>query len=301
MTRSGLAAALAHDVGPRTYQQLCAEKSEGTARRAISTGVVVRLLPDQYCLALHAESWSMRARAAVAWAGPAAALSGLAALGAYRYAPLPIDGIDIVVPAGAHRPGPGWLRVRSLTVPFTTAVWAPRTAMVRPSLALALAYGHVDPRYRAQLVHGAVREGLVDPREMESTIATLPRLAARKELRVRLARIAAGAESYLEERGMADVFRGDQFADLVFQHRVRVRDERFRIDAVDLPTLTAFELDGKEGHAGEASRQANVTRDGLLASLGYLTVRFTFKDVTTRPEWCRDLALEVIASRRNGR
>lgn len=240
----------------------------------------------------------MRSRAAVAWAGSGAALSGLAALAAWGFAPRPPEVIDVVVPAGAHRSGPEWLRVRSLSVPYQHHTWAPKTALVSPSLALILAYGTVPERDRAQLVYGAARARLVDAARLEHTLAGLPHVAARASLATRIARLEAGAESYLEERGMAKVFRGQAFDDLVFQHRLRVRGIPFRLDALHVPTLTAFELDGGT-HDEPDVRQRDVTRDGLIATLGYLTVRYTYNDVTSRPGWCRELAREVIATRAN--
>ena len=288
---------MAHDVGPRTHVQLCGLASRLTVERAIARGAVVRLLPNQYCLAVHAQSWHMRARAAVAWGGQGAALSGLAALAAYGFAPWPVDVIDLVVPQGRHKSGPSWLRVRSMSTPFDTRVWVPSTAIVEPSLAVVIAHGLSAPNRRAQLVHGAIRTRLVDVQRLEGELKREGRLRGRKELTHRLALVRKGAESYLEEQGMAHVFRGAEFAGLIFQHAMVVEGKAYRVDAYDPATQTAFELDGYADHGGKEHRQRDVTRDAMLATVGVLTVRFTYEDITLRAGWCQAVVRAVLAQR----
>ena len=255
------------------------------------------MLPNQYCLAEQAESWAMRARAAVAWAGPGAALSGLAALAAWGYAPLPIELIEVLVPPGGHRRGPTWLQVRTLSAPIRSSVWSPATSIVTPSLALVMAYGSIPARDRATFVHGTVRARIVDARELGAELARLPRVAGRAELAQRTALIAKGAESYLEERGMADIFRGAGFADVLFQHKIVARGFKYRLDVFHPPSRTAFEMDSAGHHGSERARQYDVARDATLATLGVLTVRYTYQDIIQRPGWCRDTAREVIEAR----
>ena len=55
---------------PFTYAALCAVASRHGVGRAIQRGEIVRVLPDLYASAVHADSWAVRARAAIAWAGP---------------------------------------------------------------------------------------------------------------------------------------------------------------------------------------------------------------------------------------
>jgi very-short-patch-repair endonuclease len=301
MAGTKLQRALECDSTPRTYAQLREVVSEHTIAAAQATGELTRILPDQYCLSLHAESWAMRARAAVRWGGKGAALSGLAGLAAWRFAPVPVETVQIVVPAWHHRTGPPWLRVRSLTMPFGTSTWSPGTALSSPALSLVLAYGTLPSPHRSEVLYGAIRAGLTTAKESLDLSKGLTRIPAKRELVSRLANIAAGAESYLEERAMGDVCTGPEFADIVFQHRVRVRGRSFRIDAFHPPTLTAIEFDGKERHEKPEHRLADIERDALLSSIGLVTVRFPYKDVTERPSWCRDLILDVLSHRTNCR
>ena len=299
MRPTAILRALAADVGPRTYRGLREVANQQTIRRALAAGDLTRLVADQYCLTLHAESWIMRSRAAVEWAGPGAALTGAAALAAYRYAPLPIDLIQVAVPAGGHKTGPRWIRVRSLTMPFTTATWTPKTQLTGTPLAMLLGYGTITPRRRASFLHGAIHEGIVTGKEVNDLARTLTRIPAKQELQRRLEYIAAGAESYLEERGMANIFFGPECDEVVFQHRVRVRGQSFRIDAFHPPSMTAFELDGDSTHDEQPDRKRDLRRDALLATIGMATVRFARESVLEVPEWCRGVVLETMASRTN--
>jgi len=241
----------------------------------------------------------MRSRAAVEWAGPSAALSGLAGLAAFRYAPVPVDTIQVVVAAGRHRQGPAWIKVRSLTMPFATATWSPVTQMTLPNLSLVLGYGAVPARHRASFVHGAVRAGIVNAEAALALTKSLTRIPSKRELVDRLTLIAAGAESYLEERGMSTIFSGDEFADIVLQHRVRVRGEAFRIDAFHPASMTAFELDGDGTHDEPRHRKRDIRRDALLGTIGIATVRLSREAVLENPEWCRGIVRETIDARTN--
>jgi very-short-patch-repair endonuclease len=287
--------ALKADAAPRTYRQLREALSKDGIAGGVLRGELTRLVADQYCLAVHADSWVMRSRAAVEWAGPGAALTGLAALAAYGYAPLPFELIQVAVPAGGHRTGPPWIRVRSLTMPFAKATWRPTTQLTLPALAMVLGYGHVPAQRRATFLYRAIGKGLVTPTEASEVAGVLTRIPAKKELLERLKYAHAGAESYLEERGMATIFRDVE--GIVFQHRLRVRGEGFRIDAFHLPTMTAFELDGDETHGDPVDRKRDIRRDALLATIGIQTIRFARETALENPAWCRDVALETIDTR----
>lgn len=284
-------------LAPHTYADLCAVASRHTVDREIGAGRLVRVLPNQYALAEHADSWLVRAQAAVAWAAPGAALSGPAALAAWGHVPTAPKTIDVVVPAGTHRSGPPWLRVRSLTVPYRTATWMQSTEILLPDLALVLSYGRVPTKFRAEFLYGAARAGLVTAAGLRAELARVPRISGREALVVRIASLEKGAESYLEERGMAQVFRGRAFADIIYQHWMRVRGQSYRIDAFHPSTMTAFELDGAGAHGKPESRQKDITRDAVLATAGVLTTRFTYQDVDERAAWCADIAREVLAAR----
>jgi very-short-patch-repair endonuclease len=147
------------------------------------------------------------------------------------------------------------------------------------------------------VVYVAMRSRLVSAREVLAAAETIPRVTDRRGLERRLALAARGAESFLEEHAMTRVLATKAFRGLVYQHTVRVGRARFRLDALDLSTLTAFECDGSAMHDTALAVARDKRRDALLASVGILTVRFTYSDIMNRPEWCRRVAARVMQSR----
>ncbi|MCB2413402.1 hypothetical protein LGT39_11160 [Demequina sp. TTPB684] len=297
MTMKSLRQRLLSQARPFSYSTMCAEASRQGVDGAIRRGEIVRVLPGFYAAAVYAESWAVRARAAVSWAGPAAVIAGTSALFAWEATGRVPDTVDLVLPHGSHRRPPRWLRIATVTYAVPHGLWQGDLPVALPAYAVAQAYGRARPGDRADIVFAAFRSGKVSAASMGQALARMPRVRARASLVARVAYAADGVESYLEERGLRDVFAGSTFDHLLRQHRLVVEGRRFRVDVFDPVTSTAFELDGAVAHGSLEQRQADVERDGLLAGLGILTVRFTYRDVMDRPAWCRVLALRVLAER----
>jgi very-short-patch-repair endonuclease len=279
-----------------TFDELVGMSSARKARTAIDRGEVVRLLPNAYVSALHADSFLARVDAALLWAGPNAALSGAAAMFAWGFAAHPPEVIEVVVPHADRPRPPGWIVVRRLSYrPPTTRLG--RATVVGPDLAVIFGYGALPPRDRASAFYAALRSGLTSPRALTQALDRVPRCPMRRELMRRIDAGARGAESYLEEQGLRKVFNTKEFARLARQHWARVDGERFRIDTYDPETMTAIELDGDTYHSDPEQRQRDMTRDATLATVGILTLRLSYRDITERPEWCRALVRGVIRSR----
>jgi hypothetical protein len=282
---------------PYTYAELCAAASRHGVDQAIRRREITRVLPGVYASSIHAESWSVRARAAILWGGPRALLAGASALCAWNLSESVPETAHLLLPHGAHRRPPQWLKVATVTYDVPFAWWQGDVPAALPEFAVAQAYGRAKPHERAEIVYRAFRSGAVTAESMASALQRMPRVRARASLAARVAYAADGVESFLEERGLRQVFTGAPFRHLLRQHRVVVDHRRFRLDLFDPLTLTCFELDGEATHGTVVGRQGDVARDALLAGVGILTVRFTYRDVVERPGWCRDLALEVMAQR----
>ncbi|WP_143058995.1 endonuclease domain-containing protein [Demequina mangrovi] len=270
--------------------------SERAIADAVRAGRIVRVLPDAYASSVHAESWVLRMQAALLWAGPSTVAAGSSALAAWG-ALAPPPNVSISVPWETRPRGPAWVSVRR-HVHMPERCWPPRRIpTVPPPLAVIQAHGELPSSRRAEAVYAPVREGIVTVAEIAETLAAMPRARGRRELERRLVAAEAGAESYLEEEAGTRVLRGVPFAHLLRQHWVHVDGTSYRLDTFDPATLTAFEFDGADAHSGPAARQRDAARDARIASVGILTVRFTYADVTDRPEWCRTIALGVLATR----
>ncbi|MDN4475852.1 hypothetical protein QQX09_08275 [Demequina sp. SYSU T00192] len=291
-----LATVMRRSTRAHTFAELASLSSARKARTAIARGEVVRLLPDAYVSAAHQDSFAARADAALLWAGPTAMLSGPAAMYLWGFLDEPPSTIDLLLPHPMHHQTPPWLRVRRVT-------WSPPLSRVNgmtvvgPAHAVVLGYGFLAARDRATAVHQAIRTRLVTPRSLIDTLGKVPRVRARRDLRQRLELALAGAESYLEEHGASKVFNTSEFARFVRQHRVRANGGRYRLDMFDPETLTAVELDGDASHSDPSQRQRDLRRDADLAQLGIQTIRISYRDLTTRPEWCRALVRGVLVAR----
>lgn len=126
----------------------------------------------------------------------------------------------------------------------------------------------------------------------------MPRVKRRAELARRVARIARGAESYLEEWAMIRVFNTVEFSHLIPQFKVRVNGREYRFDLYDADTRTAIELDGARFHSDVEARRRDIRRDADIASIGVLTVRFSYLDLMNRAEWCRNTLSAILEQRR---
>jgi very-short-patch-repair endonuclease len=65
----------------------------------------------------------------------------------------------------------------------------------------------------------------------------------------------------------------------------------------DAATRTAVELDGAETHGMAVQRVRDARRDARLATVGILTLRFTYGDLASRASWCREIVRRTLATR----
>ena len=267
------------------------------ARSAIDSGALVRLLPDAYVAAEHAESFLARSDAALAWSGEGAALAGASALFAWALLEEAPGRIEIAVPHGRSLQPPPWLTVRqgSYAMPTGTVDGMP---CARPAIAIAQAYGDLSAFEQSAVVLGGVARRIVTTRELRQALVTVPRIRQRRRLTCRIESAERGAESWLEETGLRDVFRPSEFDCFVRQHRIAGALGRYRLDMYDPFTRTCIELDGDSWHSGDEQRLRDIVRDADLATMGIQTVRLSRRDVVERPDWCRDVVRMVLAARR---
>ena len=288
---------LLRNPGPHSYATLVGRASRHGVRSALSSGEIVRLLPDHYALSVHAESWFVRTRAGLSWAGCSAAIDGLSALSVWGAAESP-SRAHVVVAAGKHRPTPRWLDLRSASYPVDKWLSARGDPVVAPAHAVIRAHATAAPQDRAEVVYRAFRTRIVTGTTLLAALDATPRVRDRLAFLRTIEFAKGGIESFLEERAAATVLQGRAFQGLVRQHVVRTPDGPFRLDAFDPPTLTAIEFDGDGTHASAADRLEDLRRDVAVARLGILTLRFSYRDVIDRPEWCRESVTAVLGSRR---
>ena len=118
-------------------------------------------------------------------------------------------------------------------------------------------------------------------------LARRPRLPARAELAQLLELLGAGCQSELEIWGCLNVLRAPGMPPFAQQRRIAAGGEVFLLDAAYDEVQLAVEMDAAAWHGSTQQRERDIRRDALLATVGWQTLRFGFRRLTTAPEACR--------------
>ena len=282
-----------------TWQAIESRWSRPALRAAVRSGAITRVLPGLYAATEHAVSTLTRSHAATAWVGSGSVVIGAAAASAWGLCEPPRI-ITVTAPLTMSRHTPQWLKLKRLTELPSSALWH-GCPVATPAWAIVTSYGHLRRDQADELVYRAVRRGLVTPPELSELITSLRAVKHRRSLEATIAATAAGSESFLETVGLTTVFTSKDFGGFIRQHQLVTRSVKFRLDMYEPLTRTAVELDGDEHHDGTENRLRDVRRDAILASVGILTLRLTYRDLTTRAPWCRDVVRDTLAMRADPR
>jgi very-short-patch-repair endonuclease len=122
-----------------------------------------------------------------------------------------------------------------------------------------------------------------------------PRRAALLQL---IGLLADGCQSELEIWGCRQALRADGMPPFVQQRRISVGGEAFVLDATYDEVELAVEMDGAAWHGSHEQRERDIRRDALLATIGWQTLRFGSRRLTTAPASCRREILAAYTARR---
>jgi very-short-patch-repair endonuclease len=207
----------------------------------------------------------------------------------------PDDDVHVSVPA-RRCPGQPGLRVhRVAALPPSGLTGALR--LVTPAEAVVTSWPLLPLRERRAAAIAAVRQRRAKPQQLRDRIAAHPRLAGRRELNDLVTLLASGCESELEIWGLLGVFDVPGLRHGKRQLTVRTPAGKFRVDLGYEVERVAFELDGRRYHTGRADRERDLRRDAALASINWLTVRFSWERMHDDVPGCRRDALAVLAAR----
>lgn len=261
-------------------------------------GVVV--LPDR------ADEWAVRARAASLWArGPLSHLSAVAAAG--LTAPS-VGPVHVTVPADRWPRGGKDTVVHRTTLPMGPLEGAAplRTPLAR-SLVDAWSWAHtprLNPRtaqerpLTRQLVIDCVRRRDVRVRELRRESARQRVHGGRVALGALLDLVEGGCQSELEIFGVTHVLRIPGIPAPVQQHRVFLPDGRHvDLDAAYVQAKVGVELDGWAFHNRQDARERDMGKDTALATLGWVSLRYSYRRLTSDPVGCQR-EIETVVRRR---
>jgi very-short-patch-repair endonuclease len=71
------------------------------------------------------------------------------------------------------------------------------------------------------------------------------------------------------------------------QRRIAVGGEVFLLDAASEEVQLAVEMDGAAWHGSRTQHEDDIRRDALLATVGWQTLRFGYRRLTSAPDACR--------------
>jgi very-short-patch-repair endonuclease len=273
----------------------------GRIARDLAAGRAVLALPRTLVVPGQVDL-DARLRAALAWAGPTAALSHRTALRLWDL-PAPVDDVvDVLVDHSSRRTADVADRVRlhrSRRAP--DVVRRGGLPVVSLERAVVETWGTSAVEGRRDAAIAAVRGRRTTTARLRAEVASHPRLRGRRELTDLLGLLDAGCESELEIWGFRQVFDGPAFSRWRWQVPLRTGGTSVRLDLYDEEARLAVELDGRRFHDGPAARERDVARDARLAEQGIQTLRLTARRLTDDPAGCRRQVLRVSAARREGR
>ena len=122
---------------------------------------------------------------------------------------------------------------------------------------------------------------------------------ARTRLHMALNHVAGGTRSEAERR-LTRILRAHRIRGIRANWPVALRHDAAPIARIDLAhpaTKLAIEVDGRAFHSSHEAFEHDRERQGLLAELGWLTIRFTWSMLATDPVRVAERVRSVIASR----
>lgn len=297
--RPVIRAALERSGGIVTRSELLAVVPREVVDAALRLRWLVRHLPHTYLAPETAPTDDVRARAALRHLGPGAALSHTTALNWHLRRPLPLP-LRATIDHGRRLHGAPALVVHR-RLDFATT--APQCQEVRGVLVTEPARSLVDawpllprPDRRPAAIE-VVRTGLTTPTLLGTAFAQRPNVAGRRELSTTIALLRDGVRSELEALGVLTVFDHPDLPRSTGQKRVDVAGRHFYLDRCWEEAMLAVELDGKDHHTSPVDRARDLERDRLLATRGWLVLRFTYADVVRDPAGVRRTVLAVHRQR----
>lgn len=278
-----------------TRAELRSRWTRTALEKAVTSGAATRVLPGVYAARQHVADPRVRGEALNLW-HPDGLVTGLLALHLYASdLPRP-SAVQLRVPHGFRPAAPNWLRICQGEPQYRWAYPGGVRCTV-PALALLDAWRLAPATERENLLWEALWVKVCTWRELVREVKKAPRIAGRRDLKRILGWFAAGAKSPLEVRAKYETFADARFREFAWQVDLRLASRGVTVDMLHQATKTVVELDGDKYHSTRDKRDDDRERQTLLVAAGYAVVRFGWRDVVDRPEWCRKQVLTTLASR----
>jgi very-short-patch-repair endonuclease len=265
-----------------------------TLDHELRRGRLIRLPAGGYLRPWDADLPAMQERAVITELGMPSAISHLSALRRWGLAEAPQD-VHVTVPPRRCPRRPG-LQVHR-AVQFPKVVRLDGVVTVAAADAVVGSWPLLPERERRSPAITAVRTRLIRAVDLLDARQRVPRLAGARDLDSLIRLLADGCESELELWGLTRVFDVDGLRHGKQQFVLEVSGRRYRLDLAYVDEKVAVEMDGEAYHSTREQREADRRRDAALATIGWLTLRFTTRRMHQDVGDCRRETLAVLRSR----
>ncbi|HEY4584382.1 MAG TPA: type IV toxin-antitoxin system AbiEi family antitoxin domain-containing protein [Acidimicrobiia bacterium] len=295
-TRGVIAHAIANDGVITRREALALGMPERTLDRRIEEGVLIRIAPGAYALpgVFEAEASTLaaatRGLGAVVSHQAAARLHGVPVAGPRLVVSVPHRRTHLFPDVVVHQLTD--IREHDLTMVGSLPTTAPsRTAIDLAAVLSLTQLGRAVDRFAAR--------GLASFEQMSQVLDELGRKGKPGVVRLRRAlepRLGSSGspESDLESR-LLEVIRLSGLPEPNVQHRPPwLKHVNGRVDLAYPDSKVVIEGDSREWHGDEYTFQADRERDNLAQLAGWRILRFTWKDITRRPEYVVDSIRRIL-------
>lgn len=264
----------------------------------LGRGKLQRVFPHVYARRGPAVTGAVLLRGALLHAGDDAALSHLTALHVWGHHPLS-QPVHLTIAQQSKRAGTQGLvvhRRNGFRVQDHSTV--ARGLRVTPlPRALVDSWPLLELPQRRPLLLDLVRERAVLTADVRAALLERPNIGGHRSLAQAIDLAENGCQSELEAMGVLSVFRHRSLPRSVGQFPVPVEGRRLRLDRAWPEVQLAVELDGARFHTDPDARRRDLARDAVLASMGWVVLRFTYADVLRDPDGVRAQVLAVYRTR----
>jgi hypothetical protein len=284
--------------GLATRQQLLRIAPKAVLDRHINRNLV-RVVPHVYRWRTAVVDDSLLVRAALAHAGPGAALSHTTALAVWGLRPFALP-MHLTVDQSVRRAGSADVVVhRRLDFAAAPPQCVERSGLLLTGLPRSLvdSWPLLPREERRPFVVDVARRRLTTASLLQEALRERPNIAGHRILAQTIDLIADGCQSELEVLGVLNVFRHPSLPPSVGQYKVRAGAAFFNLDRAWPEAKLAVELDGARHHTSPEDRQKDLARDAVLAAAGWVVLRFTYAEVRRNPERVRARVCEVYRMR----
>ncbi|MDN4483484.1 DUF559 domain-containing protein [Demequina lignilytica] len=264
--------------------------------RAVESGVLVRLLPGVYAPADLATDHRVLCHAVTLASRGRAIIAGRSALHLVNDAYPAPRVVQVIVDPSSHAPRAPWIQARRIPAPGPA--WTLRRCRVlTPPDAVVDAWARAPVERRRAVLYDALWLRCAAPAAIAEASSGRGKVPQRAELLAILGEFIDGAQSPGEVMARREVFRHRRYDEFERQVPV-VGDGRGRpVDMLHRRARLAVEIDSEAYHGAPEDVARDHARDVELSALGYQTVRYRFRDLRDRPEWCRRTLDRIVAVR----